>query len=88
MSELDQAVFAETNKLRKDPRSFIPYLQTRLSNFRDNTVWTPGVSCGETTNEGPAAVREAITFLENMQPISEVTWSSEMAKACRDHVLD
>ena len=43
---------------------------------------------GESTNEGPAAVQEAITFLENMQPVGELTWSSEMAKACRDHVLD
>ena len=40
------------------------------------------------THEGTAAVQEAITFLENMQPLKELEWSSAMAKACRDHVLD
>ena len=43
VSEVDQAVFAETNKLRKDPKSFIPYLKSRLTYFKGNTVWYPGV---------------------------------------------
>ena len=88
VSIVDQAIFAETNKLRKDPKSFIPYLKSRLTYFKGNTYYTPGVESGESTDEGPAAVQEAITFLENMQPVGELAWSPGIAKACQDHVID
>ena len=88
VSELDQAVFVETNRLRRDPKSFLPYLTKRLRYFRGNTVWMPGVKIGESTVEGPAAVKEAIECIKKMKPARELRWSSEIAKACQDHVFD
>ena len=55
MSELDKAVFIETNKLRKEPLSFVPYLETMLTHFRGNILVRPG-QISILTSEGPAAV--------------------------------
>lgn len=88
VSALDRAIFRDTNRLRTDPKSFLPYLEARLSHFRENTVWTPGVKVGEITKEGPAAVQEAIDFIKTMKPVAKLRWSKEMAMACRDHVVD
>lgn len=88
VSELDRAVFVETNRLRTNPKSFLPYLKKRLANFKGKTIWMPGVKVGENTEEGPAAVVEAIEFLKKMTPIRELRWSAELAKASRDHVND
>ena len=43
---------------------------------------------GDSTQEGPSAVQEAIKYLKSAKPLQPLRWSSEMAKACRDHVKD
>ena len=40
------------------------------------------------TNEGPAAIKEAIEYLQQVEPVAELEWSSGKAKACEDHVGD
>ena len=40
------------------------------------------------TNEGPAAVQEAINHLKKQKPVAALTWDSNIAKAARDHVRD
>ena len=62
-SALDKEVFNSQNTLRTNPKSFIPMLQKQLTYFRGNTIWTPGVACGLTTQEGPSAWHEAINAL-------------------------
>ena len=54
-SALDKEVFEAQNKLRTNPKSMIPYLQKQMTYFKGNTIWTPGVAIGESTNEGPSA---------------------------------
>ena len=39
-----------------------------------------------TTNEGRAAVEEAIAFLKAQKPMPTLGWNIDMWKACRDHV--
>jgi hypothetical protein len=46
----------------------IPYLKKRLSNFRGKTDWS-NPRMGLTTKEGPAAVQEAIDYLEKMKAV-------------------
>ena len=41
VSELDRAVFQATNRLRTDPKSFLPYLETRLTYFDGKVVNMP-----------------------------------------------
>lgn len=48
----------------------------------------PGAKCGLSTNEGPAAYKEAIEFLKKVSPISAFTWVDEMARAASDHAND
>ena len=43
---------------------------------------------GLITQEGPAAVREAITELEKAVELPPLEWRSGMAKACQDHIDD
>ena len=88
MSELDRQIFAETNRLRTNPRSFIPDLQERLSYYDGDVLKMPGADANIRTHEGPAAVREAIAFCRSMQPVRGLTWSSGLANSCRDLVLD
>jgi hypothetical protein len=54
-SALDKEVFEAQNKLRTNPKSFIPALQKQMTYFKGNTIWTPGVAVGLSTNEGPSA---------------------------------
>ena len=40
------------------------------------------------TNEGPAAVKEAINYLKKQTPLGAMSWSNALEKACKDHTLD
>ena len=42
------------------------------------------------TNEGPAAVKDAIYYLKNLAPkiTKPLLWSEDMKKSCKDHVND
>ena len=40
------------------------------------------------TNEGAAAVEEAIEYLKNAEPMGTLEWKSGMSKACQFHVED
>ena len=82
VSDLDWQVFEETNRLRTDPQSFIPYLEERLQYFDGNGLYLPGSNMGLITNEGPAAVQEAIEFLMSAQPVEPLEWRTGMAMAC------
>ena len=84
---MDQSIFDTTNQLRTDPTSFIEYLENRLQYFDGDILWLPGRN-GLRTNEGPAAVEEAIEYLQSVEPIAALEWRSGMARACEDHVND
>ena len=40
------------------------------------------------TEEGAAAVKECIDFLNNATALAPFEWKEDMAKACRDHAND
>ena len=82
VDDLEWSVFEATNKLRQNPQSFIPYLEERLSRFVGNIYYASGSFMGLITQEGPAAVREAITELEKAVELPPLEWRSGMAKAC------
>ena len=52
----------EVNKVRSNPQSFIPVLKAKLGKFKGNILWSPGM-VGLMTDEGEAAIHEAIKFL-------------------------
>lgn len=87
-SRLERAVLEETNRARANPAAYADHLEAMLSWFRGNVMHRPGSTVGVRTDEGPAAVREAIAFLRRQKPVPRLAWSPGLARAARDHALD
>lgn len=62
-TKLSNHVFEVLNKLRTDPRSFIPELTTMKTHFKSNEYRNPSLDYSVWTEEGVAAVEDAIQFL-------------------------
>ena len=87
VSENDAQIFDLMNKLRDDPKSFIPHLQEMLGRFEGDMLKQPGKTTLR-TKEGPAAVNEAIEYLNRISTVRPLRWHEELSRAARDHVLD
>ena len=59
-------------------------MQERLTYFDGDVLRLPGRPAIR-SNEGPAAVHEAIEFLKNASSVQQLAWSPEMALAAKDH---
>ena len=85
--DIDKQIFELQNRLRADPRSFIPHCQEYLSRFEGDLLKQPGKTTLR-TKEGASAVQEAIEHLNKQQPVRTLRFNEELAKAARDHVVD
>lgn len=85
--KLAHEIFHAQNRIRKNPWSFIPLLEEKLKFFEGNTLYIPG-EIPLITNEGPAAVKEAIDFLKNQKNLPEFRLSEAMSRAAQDHAED
>ena len=63
--EINRQIFEECNKVRANPQSMIPFLQDKLGRFDGLYLNWPGRKKLIITQEGPAAVNEAIEYLKN-----------------------
>jgi len=86
-SRLAREVAAETNLLRRDPSSYIPYLNALLPRFDGMVLERPGRPFLR-TEEGAPAVQEAIEALRAARPVDPLLWSDGLARAAGDHVRD
>eukprot|EP01017_Pseudomicrothorax_dubius_P047606 TRINITY_DN8571_c0_g6_i2.p1 TRINITY_DN8571_c0_g6~~TRINITY_DN8571_c0_g6_i2.p1 ORF type:complete len:189 (-),score=35.94 TRINITY_DN8571_c0_g6_i2:61-627(-) len=86
-SEFERKVFNLLNEGRKNPKTFIPKLNEMKKHFNGNLLSIPGRT-GLMTNEGVAAVDEAIAFLGKQKPIAEFKWHDKLAEAARGHAVD
>lgn len=83
-----QKIFELQNKIRRNPKSFIPYLEKSLTRFH-GMIYTTEDGCNAIrTEEGQVAFVEAIEFLRSQKPISVLKWSDELARAAKDHCND
>jgi uncharacterized protein YkwD len=87
-ADLDKQIFELMNHCRADPKAFIPHLQEMLSRFESNNLLKQPGKTTLRTKEGPAAVNEAIEYLNRLAPVPMLKWNEELGKAARDHVLD
>lgn len=87
ISQLDRQIIAETNKIRKNPRSYLPILESYRRKFRGNRVQI-GSNRYLQTQEGVRAVDEAIAYLKSARSMGELRISAGMSRAARDHVND
>jgi uncharacterized protein YkwD len=92
---LDKEVFEVLNRLRTNPKSFIPQLQKELTWFESysnryqgtNKINIPGGESRETA-EGPSVWREAIKALESQPSLPAFEWRDGIALACQDQCKD
>jgi len=87
-SALERGILEQTNRARMDPAGFARDLEVMLPYFDGNILRRPGQRVGLRTNEGPAAVREAIAFLRAQEPLPALTWADGLWRAAGDHVRD
>jgi uncharacterized protein YkwD len=84
---LQMELLAELNRLRANPRAYVPILEEHRQGFSGNRkVVSQNVIL--LTQEGVKPVDEAIGFLRKAAPVPALILSSGMSKAARDHVLD
>lgn len=79
LKELQQSVISETNRIRTNPKSYIPILEECLKNFHGNILTQSNEEAIE-TEEGPKAYIEAINFLKKQRPISALKYDEEISK--------
>ena len=85
--ELNKEIIAEHNKIRTNPKSYIPILEEQIKLFKENVLYRPN-EIPIQTNEGPEAYKEAIKFLETQKPLPELKVDNSLALAAEDHLLD
>ena len=86
-SRLALEIHAETNLVRRNPAAYARHLEAMLPRFEGKLLERPGRPTLR-TDEGAAAVREAIAALRARKPIQELHWSRGLAGAAVDHVRD
>lgn len=87
-SEIESSLYKEHNKIRTNPKSYIPILQNVVQYYRKSNILH---FIGETpfkTYEGKSLVESSIKFLETQQPLQELVYSHELAQASKMHVND
>jgi len=79
---------AELNRLRNDPKSYIPVLEDRRHCMKKGVLKVgPGIK--KQTVEGSAAIKEAIQFLENASPtIQQIKFDSAISGPSQVYTQD
>jgi len=85
--DLNNAIIAEHNKIRSNPKSYIAILEEQIKLFKENVLYRPN-EIPIQTNEGPEAFREAIKFLNTQKPLDELKVDDNLCLAAQDHLLD
>ena len=79
-----RAVLEEMNLARTEPLIYAEYLKEFRKNFEGKFYRLPGMVIVVETNEGVAAVDEAINYLASQKPLPSLDWSPGLAAAAAE----
>jgi uncharacterized protein YkwD len=85
LDRIKKEVIIETNRIRTNPKAYIPILEKYLENFDDYILTRPDKNECIETQEGPKAYKEAIEFLKNQKPINEIEFDEEASKVAEEY---
>ncbi len=86
-SDLEQSVVNELNLARTQPQTYLEFLEVRRTHYDGRYFSLPGDVLLE-TEEGMAAVDDAIAYLKKVKPAPALILSYGMSRGARDHVQD
>ena len=84
---LQRDLLAELNRVRRNPRAYLPFLEEHKQGFTGNRKYI-AKNVILLTQEGVKPVDEAIEFLKQAPAVPALKLSAGMSRAARDHVLD
>ena len=82
---IKREVISESNRIRTNPKAYIPILEGYLKNFDGNLLTLPDKHEILETEEGPRAYKEAIEFLKNQKPINVIEYDEEASKVALEY---
>lgn len=77
-------VLAEINLARSEPSKYVGFLCEYGKLFKGKLYQIPGMDLPRETDEGVAAVDEAIKFLSHQKPLSPLVWSTGLVAAAAE----
>jgi uncharacterized protein YkwD len=87
LSSVEQSVLDEINLARTNPSAYADILAQRRQYFQGNLLNLPG-QISLLTNEGVAALDEAISVLRSTSPLPALSPSQGLSLGAKDHVND
>jgi uncharacterized protein YkwD len=87
LSSVEQSVLDEINLARTNPSAYADILAQRRQYFQGNLLKLPG-QVNRITNEGVAALDEAISVLRSTSPLPALSPSQGLSLGAKDHVND
>lgn len=88
-NSIELSLYQELNKLRQDPRSYIPLIEAEMNTIKKNNVLKKkGSNLQIQTLEGKAAYEDAILFLQKQEPVSALAKEIRLSYAAQDLVKD
>jgi uncharacterized protein YkwD len=88
LSNSEKDLIREINVLRADPAKYVVHLEQMKKYYRGKEYKPPGSTVALLTNEGIAAVDEAIAFVRTAKAVTQYELSKGLSRAAKDHVTD
>jgi uncharacterized protein YkwD len=88
MSQLEKEIVDEMNLARTEPQKYAAFVEDYKSYYDGNRLMIPGRKKALVTNDGIAAVDEAINFLRAAQPLPAFGVAKGVCSAAADHAKD